>query len=76
MRSLKISLDFLKIELELKNALELIEEFRPGVNVVDRRYTHFKKGKVGRHGQYFSQSQLDYCDLKFGDFLREHGYQD
>ena len=67
---------FLGIDLNIGKAMDLIEKFQPGVNVVNRRFTHFKKGKVGRHQQIFSQSQLDYCDQKFGDFLHEYGYID
>ena len=71
---IKELLSFLEIDLELEVGLKLIEEFRPGINVVNRRFTHFKKGKIGRHQQKFSQPQIDYCNQKFGDFLREQGY--
>jgi hypothetical protein len=66
---------YLDLDLELNEALKLVEKFRPGVNVVNRRYTHFKKGKVGRHKDIFSNSQLELCEEMFGNFLRDMDYQ-
>jgi len=65
---------FLEIHIELEEALNLLDNLRPGVNVVKRKFTHFKKGKVGRHQEIFSQSQMEYSEIKFGDFLREQVY--
>jgi len=67
-------ISFLEIDLELEKALSLIEEFRPGLNVVNRRFTHFKKGKIGRYQDVFTPEQMELCMDKFGDFLIEHGY--
>jgi hypothetical protein len=67
-------LGFLDIQMDLEHALSLIEEFRPGVNVVNRRFTHFKKGKVGRHLEKFTPAQLQMCQERFGDFLQEQGF--
>jgi hypothetical protein len=68
-------LSYLDLNLEVSEALPLIESFRPGVNVVNRRYTHFKKGKVGRHQEKFTEAQLQICQERFGDFLEEQGYE-
>ncbi len=69
-------LSFLEIDLELEEGLKLIEEFRPGINVVNRRFTHFKKGKVGRYKEHFSPDQIKLCNDRFGPFLAEQGYQE
>jgi len=68
-------LDYLKLDLEIHEALGLIENFKPGANVVNRRYTHFKKGIVGRHQEKFTANQLRMCRDKFGEFLSEVGYE-
>lgn len=67
--------DFLDINLDAEHALTLVEQLKPGLNITSRKFTHFMKGKVGRHQEEFSQSQLEYSDIKFGDFLREQGYR-
>lgn len=67
--------DFLDINLSANRSLTLVEHLKPGIKPSRRKFTHFMKGKVGRHQEKFSQSQIEYCDNKFGDFLREQGYR-
>jgi hypothetical protein len=67
--------EFLDINLDAEYGLSLVEHLRPGRNSTRRKFTHFMKGKVGRHQEIFSQSQMEYSENKFGDFLRVQGYR-
>ncbi|MCJ7734946.1 MAG: sulfotransferase domain-containing protein [Anaerolineales bacterium] len=66
-------ISFLDLNLEPQKAIDLIDHLKPG-DKGRRRYTHFKKGIMGRHREIFSAEQEDLCEKKFGDFLREQGY--
>ena len=68
--------DYLEINLEIENPLTLVEHLKPGLNITSRKFTHFMKGKVGRHQEIFSTKQKELCYSKFGDFLTEQGYLD
>jgi len=66
--------NFLDLGLQPNQALELVDKLRPGVHAAKRRFTHFKKGKIGRHQEQFSPAQMKMCLDRFGDFLKEQGY--
>ena len=66
--------NFLDVNIDAEQALTLVEHLSPGLNTTRKKFTHFMKGKVGRHREIFSKSQITYCDLKFGDFLMDQGY--
>ena len=68
--------DFLGINLDAEQALTLVEHLKPGIKPSRRKFTHFMKGKVGRYQEHFSSEQIDLCNMRFGPFLAEQGYQE
>jgi len=66
--------EFLDISLDGEDPLVYVEHLKPGNNSTSKKFTHFMKGKVGRHKDYFSNEQLALCNKRFGDFLEEQGY--
>jgi len=68
--------DFLDINLRANRSLTLVEHLKPGIKPSRRKFTHFMKGKVGRHKELFSSEQIELCNKKFGPFLAEQGYQE
>jgi len=67
-------IDFLNINIDSKNAINLIAHLKPGMNIEKRKFTHFKKGKIGRYKEHFSEDQINECDRLFGDFLADNDY--
>lgn len=68
--------DFLDIDLDADSSLTLVEHLKPGANTTSKKFTHFMKGKIGRHKEFFSSEQLELCNERFGPFLVEQGYQE
>jgi hypothetical protein len=66
--------DFMSIDLTRDNVKEVIEKYQPGDKPQHHPGLHFVKGTVGRHKEFFTESQLALCEQYFGAFLSEHGY--
>lgn len=67
--------EYLDINLDPERALSLVDHLKPGIKPSRRKFTHFMKGKVGRHKEEFSPEQIDLCNKRFGPFLTEQWYQ-
>ncbi|MCX8062012.1 MAG: sulfotransferase domain-containing protein [Anaerolineales bacterium] len=65
---------FLGLDVSLPQIQAVIQRYQPQRAQEEQKGLHFRQGKIGRHRQAFSETELEILDRTFHSYLLAHGY--